>query len=129
MEFSENLKYLRNSTQCTQKKLAEYLGLSSNTVCEWEKNRSEPSIATIKKLADFFDVSADYLLGLEDDFGGRVPAGTATAADVMHNTNTAQERELLELFRGLSPYLQGLTLNTVRGWAGNAGGNGLHKKA
>lgn len=124
MEFSENLKYLRNSAQCTQKKLAEYLGLSANTVCEWEKNRSEPSIHTIRKLAEFFDVSADYLLGLEDDFGAR----TATGGNVMRDTNTAQERELLALFRTLSPYLKGLTLDTVRGWAGNAG-NSLHKKA
>ncbi len=46
----------------------------------------------------------------------------------MRDTNTAQERELLALFRTLSPYLKGLTLDTVRGWAGNAG-NSLHKKA
>lgn len=125
MEFSENLKYLRNSTQCTQKKLAEYLGLSSNTVCEWEKNRSEPSIATIKKLAEFFDVSADYLIGLEDDFGARA----ATTVAPISTANTDEERELLELFRTLSPYLKGLTIDTVRSWAGGAGGNGLHKKA
>lgn len=125
MEFSENLKYLRKSVQYTQKKLADYLGLSANTVCEWEKGRSEPSIATIKKMAELFDVSADYLLGLEDDFGAR----TAPAPAVMGDTNNAQERELLELFRTLSPYLQGLTLDTVRGWAGGAGDKSLHKKA
>ncbi len=125
MEFSENLKYLRKSVQYTQKKLADYLGLSANTVCEWEKGRSEPSIATIKKMAELFNVSADYLLGLEDDFGAR----TAPAPAVMGDTNNAQERELLELFRTLSPYLQGLTLDTVRGWAGGAGDKSLHKKA
>lgn len=124
MEFSENLKYLRNSAQCTQKKLAEYLGLSANTVCEWEKNRSEPSIHTIRKLAEFFDVSADYLLGLEDDFGAR----TATAPAVMGDTNNTQERELLELFRTLSPYLQGLTMEAVRSWA-KKGGDSSQKKA
>ncbi len=110
--------------QYTQKKLADYLGLSANTVCEWEKGRSEPSIATIKKMAELFDVSADYLLGLEDDFGAR----TAPAPAVMGETNTAQERELLELFRTLSPYLQGLTMEAVKSWA-KKGGDSSQKKA
>ncbi len=42
---------------------------------------------------------------------------------------TESERELLDTFRTLSPYLQGLALETLRGFAGNAGGDGLHKKA
>ncbi len=42
---------------------------------------------------------------------------------------TESERELLETFRTLSPYLQGLAVETVRGFAGNAGSDGLHKKA
>ena len=117
MEFSENLKYLRKSVQYTQKKLADYLGLSANTVCEWEKGRSEPSIATIKKMAELFDVSADYLLGLEDDFGAR----TTTGGNVMGDTNTEEERELLRLFRTLSPYLKGMTLEAVRSWAKKSG--------
>ncbi len=111
MEFSENLKYLRNSTQCTQKKLAEYLGLSANTVCEWEKNRSEPSIQTIRKLAEFFDVSADYLLGLEDDFGAR----TATNAAPMRESLTEKERALLEAFRQLLPETQDFILRSTQG--------------
>ncbi len=90
--------------QCTQKKLAEYLGLSSNTVCEWEKNRSEPSIAIIKKLADFFDVSADYLLGLEDDFGAR----TTTATAVMRDNYSSEERQIIEQYRKLPEQLREL---------------------
>lgn len=111
MEFSENLKYLRNSTQCTQKKLAEHLGLSANTVCEWEKNRSEPSIQTIRKLAEFFDVSADYLLGLEDDFGAR----TATNAAPMGERLTEKEKTLLEAFRQLLPETQDFILRSTQG--------------
>ncbi len=124
MNFSENLKYLRNTTQYTQRQLADYLGLSANTVCEWEKGRSEPSIATIIKLATVFDVSADYLLGLEDDFGAR----TATAAAPMGDSMTAEERELLRYFRGLSPYLKSMTMEAVKSWA-KKNGDGEQKKA
>ena len=43
---------------------------------------------------------------------------------------TTEEKELLSLFRQLSPYLQGLTLDTVRGWAGSPAGSksNLQKK-
>lgn len=118
------MKYLRNTTQYTQRQLADYLGLSANTVCEWEKGRSEPSIATIIKLATVFDVSADYLLGLEDDFGAR----TATAAAPMGDSMTAEERELLRYFRGLSPYLKSMTMEAVKSWA-KKNGDGEQKKA
>ncbi len=113
MEFSENLKYLRNSAQCTQKKLAEYLGLSANTVCEWEKNRSEPSIHTIRKLAEFFDVSADYLLGLEDDFGARTATNAAPMGD---SATTSEELRLLKVFRTLSPDLKNTLWSLLDTW-------------
>ena len=116
---------LRKERNISQQKLADAMGISQATIAKIEVNRNEATAATIRKLATFFDVSADYLLGLEDDFGAR----TAPAPAVMGDTNNAQERELLELFRTLSPYLQGLTLDTVRGWAGGAGDKSLHKKA
>ena len=124
MNFSKIAKELREEAGLSQQKLADKIGLSSSAIARWELGQSEPGFNAILAYTKFFDVSADYLLGLEDDFGAR----TATGGNVMRDTNTAQERELLELFRTLSPYLKGLTLDTVRGWAGNAG-NSLHKKA
>lgn len=94
MNFAENLKSLRNFKQLTQKDLAKLLGLSPNCICEWEKSRSEPSISSIIKLSDIFDVSIDYLLGLEDDFGVRT-------ADAMHDTYTSEEREIISKYRRL----------------------------
>ena len=120
--FATRLKELRAVTQCTQKKLSSFLGLTPNCICEWENNRSEPSIISLTKIASYFEVSVDYLLGLEDDFG------TPTAA-AMGDGMTADERELLRLYRELSPYLKGVALDTVRGWADKEGGGSLHKKA
>lgn len=124
MNFSKIAKELREEAGLSQQKLADKIGLSSSAIARWELGQSEPGFNAILAYTKFFDVSADYLLGLEDDFGAK----TTTGGNVMRDTNTAQERELLELFRTLSPYLKGLTLDTVRGWAGNAG-NSLHKKA
>lgn len=113
MEFAENLKYLRNSKQLTQKELAGILGLTANCICEWEKNRSEPSIPTIKKIADLFDVSADYLLGLEDDFGTRTPAPMSFTASPSEKL-TEKEKALLEAFKKLLPETQDFILRTAQ---------------
>lgn len=110
MEFAENLKYLRNSRQLTQKELANILGLTANCICEWEKNRSEPSISTIKKIADVFDVSADYLLGLEDDFGTRTPAPPSFTAP------TSEEKKLLEIYHSLSPEMRNTLWSLLSTW-------------
>lgn len=108
MEFTENLKYLRNAYQFTQKQLADRLGLTANTVCEWEKGRSEPSITTIKKLAEIFDVTVDYLLGLEDDFGARV-------APIAPSVNLSEkEKALLAAFNNLLPETQDFILKTAK---------------
>ena len=124
MEFSETLKYLRNSTQCTQKKLAEYLGLSANTVCEWEKNRSEPSIQTIRKLAEYFDVSADYLLGLEDDFGAR----TAPAPTVMGDNYSLEERQLIEDYQKLNTHSKKYLQDTLKMLLETSSGSAQNKR-
>lgn len=112
MDFSENLKYLRNSTQYTQKQLADYLGLSANTICEWEKGRSEPSIATIRKLSTFFGVSADYLLGLEDDFGVKETEKSLRAYD-HHEITDKQTVDLVKLYKALSDYNKAVVFGYV----------------
>ena len=53
----------------TQKDVYLRLQVSPNCYASWEQGRTEPDIASIKKLCEIFGVSADYLLGLEDEFG------------------------------------------------------------
>lgn len=63
--FKSILKELRVSEGLTQKDLAEFLQVSYTTYASYEQGRSEPNIDTIIKLAGFFKVSTDYLLGNE----------------------------------------------------------------
>lgn len=63
MPFSENLKKLREKNKLTQEQLAEKLMISKTTVSHYEKSLHNPSLETIIKLAELFDVSIDYLLG------------------------------------------------------------------
>ena len=60
--FNEKLRYLRKHQELTQIEIAKRLNMNSATYSKYETGTTEPDIATIKKLANFFDVSIDYLL-------------------------------------------------------------------
>ena len=60
------LRELREERGITQLQLAKELCFSHNTISQYETGITEPSIQTIKKLCKFFDVSADYLLNIQD---------------------------------------------------------------
>ena len=65
--FGERLKELRKEKGLSQKALAQALGYNQSMICFWEKRVNEPTESAIRKAALFFEVSADYLLGLSDD--------------------------------------------------------------
>lgn len=125
MGFIETLKYLREEKGLTQKELAKSCNLSPQCISALEIGRNLPNSITLTTIARYFDVTVDYLLGLENDYGAKVESTTVAPTD---GKLTAKERELLSDFRKLSPYLQSIALNTVRGLTG-AGADDLHKKA
>lgn len=59
----ENIRSLRIDNGYTQKQIAAYLGISQNTYSQYELGVLNYSVETLEKLADFYDVSVDYLLG------------------------------------------------------------------
>ncbi len=64
--FSERLLELRKEKGLSQAKLAMELDISFSVVCYWETNRSEPTAPNLVKIADYFNVSVDYLLGRKE---------------------------------------------------------------
>lgn len=66
MLFCERLKAIRKESGLRQRDVYEALDISPNGYASYEQGRTEPSIETLIKLCKIFDVSADYLLGLED---------------------------------------------------------------
>lgn len=61
--FKKRLTLLRKSKKLTQVELAKILGISRGALSMYEIGQREPDFATLKRIADFFNVSADYLLG------------------------------------------------------------------
>lgn len=63
--FSDVLKDLRTCAKLTQEQLAKKMDVDSKTIYRYEGNQSTPDANTLKRLAVYFRVSTDYLLGLE----------------------------------------------------------------
>lgn len=69
--LGQKLKELRNDRGLTQPQVAKILNVSSGIISAWENNLYEPKASNIKRICQVYKVSADYLLGLEDDLGFR----------------------------------------------------------
>ena len=67
MEIGNKLKKARNEKGITQEKAADLLGVSRQTVSNWENNRSYPDIVSVIKMSDLYSVSLDNLLKEEKD--------------------------------------------------------------
>ena len=65
-EIKFRIKEMRKVNNITQKQLAKLLNKSATAVASWEQGLSEPGVNDIRALCKIFDVSSDYLLGLED---------------------------------------------------------------
>lgn len=61
------IKLLRKSKKISQQALADSLGVSRSTIAMWETSGSQPDNTSLLRLADYFNVSVDYLLGRDDE--------------------------------------------------------------
>ena len=65
--FGERLKLLRKRKNLSQHDMAKFLDITDNGYQKYELNKSTPHFNTLILLADFFNVSLDYLVGRSDD--------------------------------------------------------------
>lgn len=65
--FNENLKNARLKKGLSQKDVAEKIGVAKSTYSLYESGSREPNVQTIKKISDVLDVSADDLLGINNE--------------------------------------------------------------
>lgn len=63
MQFGDRLKELREEKDIKQSELAKIFNISASTIGMYEQNRRTPDYSILSSIADFFDVSVDFLLG------------------------------------------------------------------
>ena len=98
MNFSIRLENLLEEENLSQKQLALDLQIASSTVNGYVKNHREPDFKMLIRLARYFDVSTDYLLGLSSE---KKPVSTKLRPD---------ETKLLNLYDSLVPKHQELLI-------------------
>ena len=113
------IKELRFQGNLTHSEAAKAIGTSQRNIGRWENGENEPAAVYVKALAEFFGVRADYLLGLEDDFGVRVDD-----KEKKPDTLSAEERRLLEGYREINAAGKKLVMQTVETLRGTAAGSG-----
>ena len=97
MTFSDKLRRLIDERDVTQRRLASDLQIPPSTIGGYVQGTSEPDFETLKMIARYFDVTADYLLDMPD-----------------RRIHSAQEADLLRIFRTLSAEQQELYLEQGR---------------
>ncbi len=97
MEFKDIIKKLRRQRDMTQEELAEMLTISPQAVSRWETGNAMPDISLFPALCNMFDVSADYLLGIDRDNKEKNIALIASKADDHSSRGYFEEaRKILE---------------------------------
>ncbi|MDR0426249.1 MAG: helix-turn-helix domain-containing protein [Clostridiales bacterium] len=72
MEFKDILKELRIEKDLKQRDLAEKINVTQAVISFLETGAREPTVQMLKNIAKYFNVSIDYLVGLEDEYGNKI---------------------------------------------------------
>lgn len=102
------LKQLREEKQLSQAALAKILGVRQSTVGMWESGKNYPEFKTLEKLAAYFNVSTDYLIG-RDEIIKKEPA--TNSGDGLDDEKL---KLLVDLFQSAPEYLQDAALAVLR---------------
>ena len=70
--YGKRIKECRIEKGLTQTELAEKLSTTQSTIGKYEREELQPNIDTLIQICRLFEVSADYLIGLEDDTGSKI---------------------------------------------------------
>jgi transcriptional regulator with XRE-family HTH domain len=95
------LKEIRELCGLSQQALADAIGEAQSSVGGWESGRGTPRYQTLLKIADYFDVSLDYLVGRSD-------VQTVAKRAKEEPALTDHERALIRRYRAISPVEQAM---------------------
>lgn len=102
--------YLLENRKIEQKELADYLGTNKQTITDWKRGKTKSYKKNIDKIAEFFGVSVDYLLGLTDSvnnsysISNRNTIISGTQANVINNHDESDTflEEFMQIFSKLN---------------------------
>ena len=93
--FAERLKHLRRSRELNQVQLTRGLGVRKQSVSNWENDNIMPSVEMLERVANFFEVTTDYLLGRNEG----LDEGLAVDVTGLNRSEIDHIRQLVEDLR------------------------------
>ncbi|AUS87767.1 helix-turn-helix transcriptional regulator [Lysinibacillus capsici] len=96
MKYGEILKRLRTEKGLSQKELTDLLTINRSTYARYETSSTQPDFETLSKLADFYDVSVDYLLGRTENKNALHTQAGIT--DEAYYNLSAYQKEVIDFF-------------------------------
>lgn len=105
-----NLRECRLNEGKKQRDIADYLKITQSTYSKWEQGISEPSSHQLIKLADFYNVTTDFLLGRQNYETGVIE---------IKNELAPIENNIINMYRKLDERRQHLAYTYIRGLAAN----------
>ena len=89
------LKALRQNRGWSQEELADILKLSKSAISKWERDVNYPQGRDIRALARLFNVSADFILGLNNNVVCEYPSDFEEVLDIFHSLNKENKEKCL----------------------------------
>jgi transcriptional regulator with XRE-family HTH domain len=108
VNIGTRIKELRKEKGISQRSLAKSIGVDFSSISYWENSIAEPKATYIVRLAIFFDVSTNYLMGMEDESGRELNIDK----DIKITAN--KKSEIQTLFDKLKPDSQNVVINTAK---------------
>jgi len=90
--FAKRLKQLREECHLTQDDLAVEVALKKSTLSKYENELREPRLGNVERLADFFDVSVNWLMGYSDIRDKNIDSGNLI--DIFNKLSDCRKQEL-----------------------------------
>ena len=106
IDISNKIKELRLERNLKQKEVASALHIATNTLSQFENNKGRPSLEVLTLMADFFNVTVDYLIGREDEFGN--------VLNFNDGMLSSEEKTLLNLYSKITPSEREIILKQLK---------------
>lgn len=96
-----NLKNIRKSRHLSQQDVADAIGIPVRTFCGYEREEREPTLEMLGRLADFFGVTVDELLGRTPQLFDDARVERPEVLDLFEQLSVAEQQQVIGYMKGL----------------------------
>jgi len=100
--LGDKIKVLREGKNVSQKELAQAIGVSDVMVSLYEQGKKYPSLSTIVRIAEYFNVSTDYLLGIKTSANDDIPENIKAVARNLMELSEEKRKLAIDMIKIMS---------------------------